>query len=144
MFKISILTVMLTLIQPFSVYSAGSGSTETWDAMVDGISRYSSDRKLRDKFDEMCSENNTALIDGRVDTGGGLYMIIDVPVYREPGKSKRRELPDATIVVLTGASQDFEQNTWKEIEFLFISEHSKAAVSIDKAWVNASYLKIDS
>jgi len=111
--------------------------------MVDGISRYSSDRKLRDKFDEMCSENNTALIDGRVDTGGGLYMIIDVPVYREPGKSKRRELPNATIVVLTGAWQDFEGNTWKEIEFLFISEYSKAAVSIDRAWVNASYLKID-
>ena len=141
MFKLSILTVILTLIQSVSVYAGGSGSAETWDAMMDGIKNYSSDRKLRDKFDELCSKSNTALIGGRVDTGGGLYMIIDVPVYKEPGKSKRTELPDATMVVLTGASQDFEGNAWKEIEFLFISEHSESAVSIDKAWVNDSYLK---
>jgi len=144
MFKLSILTVILTLIQPACVYAGGSGSAETWDAMVDGISKYSTDRKLNEKFDELCSKGNTALIDGRVDTGGGLYMIIDVPVYREPGKSKRTELPDATIVILTGASQEFEGNTWKEIEFLFISEYSNAAVSIDKAWINASYLKSSS
>ncbi|TRZ82775.1 hypothetical protein D4R86_01225 [bacterium] len=129
------------LVHLFPCYAASSGSTETWDAMMGGIKSYSSDRKLRERFDELCSKNDTALIDGRVDTGGGLYMIVDVPVYNTPKQSKRRELPDATKVVLTGTSQEFEGSVWKEIEFLFISEHSGAAVSIDKAWVNDLFLK---
>lgn len=144
MFKLSILTAIVMLVHLFPCYAASSGSAETWDAMMGGIKSYSSDRKLRESFDELCGKNDTALTDGRIDTGGGLYMIINVPVYKEPGKLKRTELPDATMVVLTGASQNFEGNVWTEIEFLFISEHSEFAVSIDKAWINASYLKNNS
>ena len=142
--KLAIFIIILMLIEIFPVYAAGTGTAETWDAMIDGITRYSSDRKLREQFDLLLGENDTALINGRVDTGGGLYMLMDVPVYKEPGKSKTTELAHETVVVVTGASQELEGNTWKEIKFLFISEYSKAAVSIDKAWIDQSYLKNNS
>ena len=68
-------------------------------------------------------------------------MIMDVPVYREPGKSKITELAHDAVVVLTGATNELDGKTWQEIEFLFISAHSKTAISIDKAWVESSSLK---
>jgi hypothetical protein len=127
--------------QPITAHAESTGSAETWDAMMSGIRTYSSDRKLREQFDTMCQDNKTAVIDGRIDTGGGVYMVMDVPVYSQPGKSKRTQLPHETTVIPTGASQEFDGKIWEEIEFLFISGHSNAAVSIDKAWIEASNLK---
>jgi hypothetical protein len=141
MFKAFIYTIILASLQVFPLCPVNYAADETWDAMMDGIKKYSSDRKLREKFDALCRENETALIDGRIDTGGGLYMIMDVPVYRAPGNSKITELAHDAVVVLTGASNELDGKTWKEIEFLFISAHSKTAISIDKAWVESSNLK---
>jgi hypothetical protein len=119
---------------------SSSTADDTWAAMIDGIRRYSSDTKLREEFDILCNEKDIAFIDGRIDTGGGLYMIMDAPVYKQPGGSKKTELPHETKVVLTGQSQNFQGDRWLEIEFLFISDYSKTAVSIDKAWVKEAGL----
>lgn len=122
------------------LYAADLREQDTWRNMIDGISRYSADAKLREQFNELCRENDTAIIDGRIDTGGGLYMVMDVPIYREPGRFKRADLPHETRVVLIGQPQDIEGAMWQEIEFLSISDYSKAAVSIDKAWIPESNL----
>ena len=144
MFKAFIYTIMLASLQFFPLCPVSYAADETWDAMMDGIKKYSSDRKLREQFDALCRENETALIDGRIDTGGGLHMIMDVPVYRQPGKSKITELAHDAVVVLTGASSELDGKAWQEIEFLFISAYSKNAISIDKAWVELSNLKDNS
>jgi hypothetical protein len=141
MLKRYIFIVALVSLQIFTVPVVIHSADDTWDVMMDGIKKYSSDRKLREQFDDLCRENETALIDGRIDTGGGLYMIMDVPVYREPGKSKRTELAHESVVIVTGAEQEIDGVSWKEIEFLFISQYSKNAISIDKAWIEAGYLK---
>jgi hypothetical protein len=141
MFKPAIYTAILISLLIFPACPAVYPAEDTWDVMMDGIKKYSSDRKLREQFDDLCRGNETALIDGRVDTGGGLHMIMDVPVYREPGRSKRTDLAHESVVVLTGASQEIEGVSWKEIEFLFISQHSKTAISIDRAWIEVSHLK---
>jgi hypothetical protein len=139
--KSAIIVLMFMCIRCLDVYAAGSGTATTWDTMIDGIKRYSADKKLKEEFDFLCQENDTATIDGRIDTGSGLYMVIDVPVYKKPGVSKRSELGHDTVVVLTGASQEIEAVLWTEIRFMFISEYSETAVSIDSAWIEASYLK---
>jgi hypothetical protein len=141
MLKPAIYTATLISLFIFSACPPVYSAEDTWNVMMDGIKKYSSDRKLREQFDDLCRENETASIDGRIDTGGGLYMIMDAPVYREPGKSKRTDIAHESVVVLTGASQEIEGVSWKEIEFLFISQHSKTAISIDRAWIEASYLK---
>jgi hypothetical protein len=142
MIRSSVISLALSFIFLHSLsMPAASQTDESWDAMMDGIRRYSSGQKLREEFSRLCMENKTAQINGRIDTGGGLYMIMDAPVYRGPGQSKITELPHETIVVLTGESRDLEGRVWKEIEFLFISSHSKAAISIDKAWIEESNLK---
>jgi hypothetical protein len=141
MFKTSIFIFILIFVQIFTACINTRAAEDTWDVMMDGIKKYSSDRKLREQFDVLCKENNTALLDGRIDTGGGLYMVMDVPVYREPGKSKWTELAHESVVVVTGAVKDIEGVIWKEIQFLFISQYSKNAISIDKAWIEAGYLK---
>ena len=139
MIKKFILTILL-LNQIMPLYAADPREQDTWRNMIDGISRYSADAKLREQFNELCRENDTAIIDGRIDTGGGLYMIMDVPIYREPGRFKRADLPHETRVVLIGRPRDIEGAMWQEIEFLLISDYSKAAVSIDKAWIPESNL----
>ena len=144
MVKAFIYIIILVSLQFFPLCPSNYAADETWDAMMDGIKNYSSDRKLREQFDALCRGNKTVLIDGRIDTGGGLYMIMDVPVYREPGKSKITELAHDAVVVLTGASNEFDGKAWQEIEFLFISAYSKNAISIDKAWVASSNLKDNS
>jgi hypothetical protein len=141
MFKALVYTVIMVSLLVFPLCPVNYAADETWDVMMDGIKKYSSDRKLREQFDALCRENETASIDGRIDTGGGLYMIMDVPVYRQPGKSKITELAHDAVVVLTGVSNEFDGKGWQEIEFLFISAHSKNAISIDKAWVESSNLK---
>jgi hypothetical protein len=139
MIKKVILTILL-VNQIMPLYAADPREQDTWRNMIDGISRYSADAKLREQFDALCREHQTALVDGRIDTGGGLYMIMDVPVYREPGRHRRAALPHETRVVLTGQTQKAEKTIWQEIEFLFISDYSKMAVSIDKAWIPESNL----
>jgi hypothetical protein len=129
---------------PGIAYAQAYGSSETWDNVMSGIRRYSSDRKLREAFDDLCREKKTAVVNGKVDTGGGLYMIMDVPVYSQPGISKLTELEHETLVVLTGDSREVNGCLWNEIDFLFISDYSKSAVSIDKAWIQeASLIKSD-
>jgi hypothetical protein len=142
MLKLLVSIVLSVLMVSQCLFAlASSGDTETWNTMLDGIKRYSADNKLREEFSDLCREKETAIVNGKTETGAGLYMIIDVPVYRTPGKSKRTELLHEAVVVLTGQSQLFQGVTWKEIEFLFISEYTQKAVSIDTAWIQESHLK---
>ncbi len=117
-------------------------SDETWEALIDGIKAYSADSKLQEEFNLLCSRNKTALVNGRQDTGSGLYVILDVPVYAEPGNSKITYLKNKDKVVLADESATLEDKEWARIKFLFISERSNAAVSIDDGWIEKSHLTI--
>jgi len=139
------LMIMMYVLSCSGVTAAAFAEETAWDTLIDGISDYQMDQKLKDKFLALCSENETALVDGRVETGGGLYMIMDVPVYKEPNRSKMTELKDKTIVVLTGQASTVDNKEWANIKFLLISSNKEyyedKAVSIESGWIEKSHLK---
>ncbi|NQT95831.1 MAG: hypothetical protein HQ572_05215 [Candidatus Omnitrophica bacterium] len=112
-----------------------------WSSLMDGIEKHTMDQNLRDEFTKLCQENDTALINGRIDTGGGLYMEMDVPVFANPGINKTTTLENGAMVVLIGESAEADSIEWVRIKFLFISAYTEKAVSIDDGWVEKSQLR---
>lgn len=119
-----------------------ANGSDNWDAMIDGIKTFSADKKLNDEYVQLCKDNKTAMVDGRYDTGGGLYMTMDVPVYLSPAKSRITDLKDKAIVILTEDTALVEEIEWVKIKFLFISEYSGAVVAIDDGWIEKKQLRI--
>jgi hypothetical protein len=113
-----------------------------WDDLVDGVKRLGKDKKLRQEFAELSEQYQAVEIDGRVPTGGGLYMTMAVGVYSSPAGSKLTELADGETVLLLDETAESGGTAWQKIKFLFISEFSNNAVSIDEGWVEKSSLKI--
>jgi hypothetical protein len=109
--------------------------------LMDGMARYSAGEKLKTRFIQLCQENKTAYINGRIDTGGGLYMAGDVTVYKEPAKLKTTELADKTLVVLTGAAAEADDKDWVKIKFLYVSTYTETAVDIEEGWVEKRQLR---
>jgi hypothetical protein len=120
---------------------AYSESESSWENLLQGIGRYSVGEKLKEKFIQLCQENKTAFINGRVDTGGGLYMAGDVTAYQKPGEYKITQLTDKTLVVLTGETAIADEKEWVNIKFLYISAHTKTAVDIEEGWVEKGQLR---
>ena len=138
--RLNLLVALYLLLSCSPAISDTTG--DNWGAMVDGIKTYSADRKLNDEYVQLCKDNETAMVDGRYDTGGGLYMTMDVSVYSSPGKSRITDLRDKDIVVLTEDTAFVEEIEWVKIKFLFISEYSGAAVAIDDGWIEKKQLRI--
>lgn len=113
----------------------------SWEAMIDGINTYSKGEKLRQEFEDLCAKNGTATVNGRYDTGSGLYMVMDVPVYDEPEKSKLTELKDRDTVVLAEEEAQVNGKEWVKIKFIFISDRAQAPVSIDEGWIEKTHLR---
>ncbi len=124
-------------------YSSSNGGSN-WERMVDGIKTYSADKKHKEKFTELCSTEKTATIDGRYDTGGGLYMEMDVPVYANPAKSRMTDLRDKAQVIVIGDVTMVEDVEWIKIKFLYISEYSGAAVGVEDGWIEKKHLRVTS
>jgi|GEM_PF-860225 hypothetical protein len=141
MVKLILLSAALIGLYPVEASAETSGSQETWESMLTGIRRYSSDRKLNEQFEQLLKNHPVATINGRVHTGDGLYMDMDVAVYNSPGGSKMTQLAPDTIVILSGQSREYEGNTWKEVQFLYVSRYTEMAVGIEKAWILESCLK---
>lgn len=139
--RLHILIVLYLFLSCNTAYSA-YGSGQSWDAMKDGIKTFSIDKKLREEFTQLCKENKTAMVDGRYDTGGGLYMEMDIPVYLEPAKSRITKLRDKAIVILTGDTTLADNTEWVKIKFLFMSDYSNTAVAIDDGWIEKDHLRI--
>ncbi len=141
-------TIRLYLLAAFYLFISCNtayavyGTNQSWDAMVDGIKTFSTDKKLKEEFTQLCKDYKTALVNGTHDTGGGLYMVVDRPVYSEPAKSRITELRDKDIVALTEDTALVNDTEWVKIKFLFISDYSQAAVSIDDGWIEKSNLRI--
>ncbi|MDD5504067.1 MAG: hypothetical protein PHV77_01990 [Candidatus Omnitrophica bacterium] len=141
MIKLILLSVLLIALFPAVSGAVTSGSQETWESMLTGIRRYSSDRKLNEEYEQLVKDHPTALVNGKVHTGDGLYMDMDITVYNYPGGAKMTQLAPDTIVVLTGQKREFEASLWKEIKFLYTSRYTETAVGIEKAWIPDSCLK---
>jgi len=134
--------IALFLLANCTLAYPGSSTGSNWDGMIDGIRAFSADRKLKEEFVELCKTNETAIIDGRYDTGGGLYMEIDVPVYLKPAKSRITDLRNKDVVILVNESTLLDGTEWVKIKFLFISGHSGAAVAIEDGWIEKKHLKV--
>ena len=138
--RLNLLIVLYLLLSCNPAISDSGG--DNWDAMIDGIKTFSADKKLNEEYVQLCRDNETAIVDGRYDTGGGLYMTMDVPVYSSPGKSRMTDLRDKAIVILTEDTALVEDIEWVKIKFLFISEYSGAVVAIDDGWIEKKQLRI--
>jgi hypothetical protein len=120
--------------------SSFAQSSENWDALVGGVRKLTSDTRIREEFALLCKLNKTAIVNGKMDTGGGLYMPIDVPVYEQPNNFKRYELKDASVVVLAGETRQAGEKEWVKIKYLHVSSHTEMAVGIEDGWVKQSDL----
>jgi len=125
----------LTLLLTLSALSSSAAQDDSWNNMMDGIKKYSAGEKAKEEFHQLCQESDTAEIDARVDTGGGLYMLMDVVVYLEPDKTKIAQLEDKTTVVLMGDEIQSDGKEWIKIKFLNISSYSQQPIGIGEGWV---------
>lgn len=130
-----LITVSLVAGSALLCAEASAQFEDTWDTMMSGIRKYSIEKDIREEFESLCAEHDTASIDGRVETGGGLYMTMDVPVLKKPQGNKSGELPDKTIVVLMGDSLQIDDKAWVHIKFLQISPYNERAVGVEDGWV---------
>jgi len=137
--KLTFTFIFLNLILNIPVLY--SDTDESWQRLKSGVESYSADNKLKENFKKLCQQNPTAVINGKVETGSGLYMTIDVPVYLQPDRNKIAELPDRTTVVLTGETDTKGSKEWVQIKFLYISSNTETAVDIEDGWVEKSFLK---
>ncbi len=138
------LLIALFLFTSCTLAYSSSSRGGNWQRMVDGIKTYSADKKHKEKFTELCSTEKRGIIDGRYDTGGGLYMEMDVPVYVNPAKSRMTDLRDKDQVIFVGDATMVEGVEWIKIKFLYISEYSGAAVGIEDGWIEKKHLKVAS
>jgi hypothetical protein len=138
-YKISLLIIAASL----TLFSSNlySETESSWDNLLSGMERYGSSEKLKTKFIKLCQENKTAVINGRLDTGDGLYMRTDVPVFKQPGQNMVTELKDKAVVIVTGASQKIGSKEWVQIKFLRVAAETELAINIEDGWIQKIFLK---
>jgi len=113
----------------------------TWPTLVNAIEKLGMSQDVKDEFMALCRENDAAFIDGRIDTGDGLFMVMDVPVFNSPGKSREVMLEDGDPIVLTGEKSEVDTIEWVQIKYLHISSYTKMAVAIDTGWIESAQIK---
>jgi len=129
------------LIVCFLSLSRAQAEDAPWDTLISGIEKHRMDQDLRAEFVSLCQESETGLINGKIDTGDGLFMEMDVDVFKEPGTERITTLKDGAVVVLTGERSAQGDLQWVQVRFLRISAYTQRAVGIGLGWVKNEQIR---